>query len=207
MARTWRKGTSGTWCTPGGRGAEQGTGTLAGERPGGRDPVSPTRAPCLSDAGSLPAGLSAPGPGLLVAKPRARAPPPRWAGPAAPARPSCSRPMELSAPRPPRLQRHRPPRPAGIPTALCPLPADSLLLPAFGTGDRGLPGTQDWKGPGCWLSPKSRAVEPCAWGSLDGRALAGEMNCSSAWHPAWALLCSDSRLPASRRLVGVLAGP
>uniref|UniRef100_A0A8C3T4Z2 Uncharacterized protein n=1 Tax=Chelydra serpentina TaxID=8475 RepID=A0A8C3T4Z2_CHESE len=54
MAETWRKGTSGTWCTPRGCGMEQDTGRMAGESPGVQDPVSPTRAPCLSSAGPSP---------------------------------------------------------------------------------------------------------------------------------------------------------
>ena len=52
MGRRWKKAPSATWCSPGGQGAAQGPGREVGGSSGASGHASPTRAPCLSEAGT-----------------------------------------------------------------------------------------------------------------------------------------------------------
>uniref|UniRef100_U6DWX5 Uncharacterized protein n=1 Tax=Neovison vison TaxID=452646 RepID=U6DWX5_NEOVI len=51
MARGWRRATSATWCSPEARGMDRGPGRAVGGNFAASGHASPTRAPCLSEAG------------------------------------------------------------------------------------------------------------------------------------------------------------
>uniref|UniRef100_A0A452TCN0 Uncharacterized protein n=1 Tax=Ursus maritimus TaxID=29073 RepID=A0A452TCN0_URSMA len=53
MARGWRRATSATWCSPEGQEMDQGPGRAGGGNFAASGRASPTRAPCLSEAGLM----------------------------------------------------------------------------------------------------------------------------------------------------------